>query len=48
MHFSLNTSMLQVNIKTNEKYIFISGFSGAGKSLFVAKVERVTEFAFGT
>jgi hypothetical protein len=43
MYLSLVNDLLNVNIDTNEKYTFIQGFSGAGKSLFVQEVEASIE-----
>jgi len=41
MHFKLKTSILDIDISTDEKYIFISGFSGAGKSMMIEEISRV-------
>lgn len=43
MYFKLNTEYVHAEIETDEKYVFISGFSGAGKSLFVREVEQLIE-----
>ncbi|MDE6618904.1 MAG: hypothetical protein K2K74_00145 [Lachnospiraceae bacterium] len=43
MYFKMNTEFVHVDIETDEKYVFISGFSGAGKSLFVREVEQLIE-----
>lgn len=42
MYFKLHTNKIQVDIETKEKYVFIQGFSGAGKSLFIEEVERLS------
>lgn len=43
MLFKVKTSSIDVSIESEEKYVFISGFSGAGKSLFISEVERIVE-----
>ena len=41
MYFKLKTSILDIDISTDEKYIFISGFFGAGKSMMTEEISRV-------
>lgn len=43
MFFKMNTEYVHADIETDEKYVFISGFSGAGKSLFVRELEQLIE-----
>jgi hypothetical protein len=43
VYLNLVNDLININIETDEKYTFIQGFSGAGKSLFVQEVEACIE-----
>lgn len=48
LEFRFTTAKVDFSVKTRDKYCFISGFSGEGKSLFIAEVENYINFGAGT
>ena len=47
LEFSFTTAKVNFRVKTRDKYCFISGFSGEGKSLFIAELENYINFGAG-
>ncbi len=47
LQFYLETTLIKADIKCNDKYVLINGFSGEGKSLFVSEIDRVKDTGWG-